>query len=70
MLITTKVRLTKKDEKDKDKEITEYTECLINSNHILSVFPSGVNGVLIMFMVGGVQYLVKDEYKKLIKAIN
>ena len=67
MLVETKVRLTRKDKDDPDKETIEYLPSLVNTNRINSVYPTGIDGILVLNMAGADKLqniMVKDTMEK------
>jgi hypothetical protein len=56
-----KMRITKK--KSADKEVTDYLDAVVNEANVCAVLPSGMEGIVLIMMVGGNQHLVKGEVK-------
>ena len=60
-----KMRITQK--KTADKEVTDYLDAVINENQLAAVLPSGMDGVVMLLMQGGVKHLVKGKLSDWVK---
>jgi len=68
MLKKLKVRITLKDAKDPEKEITQYADSLVNLDQISSAFESGVPGTILVKMANKDTHLIKGTIGDLLKS--
>lgn len=66
MLIKVSMRVTIKDPEKPDREVTDYVDCLLNTDNACSAIPSGIEGVLALIMNSGQTHLVRAELEDLL----
>jgi hypothetical protein len=66
MLKQVKIRVTRTDPNDKDRQITEFEPGIIQTDNIVGVLTAGGPGMLSVGMVGGKDFLIKATLEDLL----